>query len=97
MIPCDLCGGAGRELVAATDEVWRHVACGPCGLVWVDPLPDLAGLNSKIYGGAARPADDEAPRGPARSDRLAREVARLGRPGRTQGGRPLVPVRDPLA
>ena len=75
MIPCDLCGGPGREVVAATEEVWRHVACEPCGLVWVDPLPAaLATLNSEIYGGAAR---DEEERGAARGRRLAAELARL--------------------
>ncbi len=76
MIPCDLCGGPGREVVAASAEVWRHVACAPCGLVWVDPLPQaLATLNSEIYGGAPRADrdDGEAPRG----RRLARELERL--------------------
>lgn len=80
MIPCDLCGGEGREVVAATDGVWRHVACAPCGLVWVDPLPaGLAGLNSEIYGGVARPSrEDDEERGEARGRRVAREVAELG-------------------
>lgn len=79
MIPCDLCGGEGREVVAATADVWRHVACAPCGLVWVDPLPArILALNSEIYGGARRlDADDDEGRGPARDRRLAREVAQL--------------------
>lgn len=77
MSGCDLCQDPGREVVAAAHDVWRHVACEPCGLVWVDPPPpDLGALNSTIYGGARR--DDDAPRG----ERLAREVAGLGRPGR---------------
>jgi 2-polyprenyl-3-methyl-5-hydroxy-6-metoxy-1,4-benzoquinol methylase len=71
--PCNLCGGAEIRVLESSPDGVRAVRCAACGLVRLDPPPDLSAVPQHYDEGYFRPWIEEqsSPRGRLWKKRLA--------------------------
>jgi 2-polyprenyl-3-methyl-5-hydroxy-6-metoxy-1,4-benzoquinol methylase len=103
-VVCNFCGGTGTRLITTgkeheyentTSDVFNVVACTACGLIYLNPRPDLSELST-IYPPNYYSYNQQKLREEADSDSLRHRLRYRGFMAKVEKGLSLCPVRDPV-